>query len=202
MPSPRSRAFAGQLLRFGAVGGVGFVVDVVLFTLLSTTVLAPTVVASGPLWAKVASTSVAIVVNWVGNRLWAFRDGRQRNTAREGLEFAAVSVAGMGFGVASIWVSRYVLGFESVLADNIAGNGVGLALGAIFRFALYRWWVFAPHRSRAAAAPAASSSAAAAAAAAASSRVHGEPESARPTVGSRAKDGFSAPESVETAGPN
>lgn len=155
MPSPRNRAFAGQLLRFGAVGGVGFVVDVVLFTLLSTTVLAPAIVPSGPLWAKVASTSVAILVNWVGNRLWAFRDGRQHNTVREGLEFAAVSVAGMGFGVASIWVSRYVLGFESVLADNIAGNGVGLALGAVFRFALYRWWVFAPHRSRAAtAAPA------------------------------------------------
>ncbi len=39
-----------------------------------------------------------------------------------------------------------MLGFTSVLADNISSNVVGLVLGTAFRFALYKWWVFAPHR--------------------------------------------------------
>jgi putative flippase GtrA len=45
-----------------------------------------------------------------------------------------------------VWVSHYALGFTSLIADNIANNVIGLALGMIFRFALYRWWVFAPRR--------------------------------------------------------
>jgi putative flippase GtrA len=41
-----------------------------------------------------------------------------------------------------------VLGYTSIIADNIATNVVGLALGTAFRFALYRWWVFAARRQR------------------------------------------------------
>jgi len=89
-------------------------------------------------------------VNWVGNRLWTFSANRQDRTVREGLEFFAVSIAGMGIGLGCLWVSHYVLGYTSVLADNISGNVIGLALGAVFRFSLYRWWVFAPHRNGAA----------------------------------------------------
>jgi putative flippase GtrA len=39
-------------------------------------------------------------------------------------------------------VSHYLLGFTSVLADNIATNVVGLILGMAFRFTLYKTWVF------------------------------------------------------------
>jgi putative flippase GtrA len=45
-----------------------------------------------------------------------------------------------------VWVSHYVMHLTSPLADNIANNVVGLVLGMLFRFALYRWWVFAPGR--------------------------------------------------------
>ncbi|MDO9396432.1 MAG: GtrA family protein, partial [Herbiconiux sp.] len=33
-----------------------------------------------------------------------------------------------------------------LLADNISGNVIGLALGSLFRFVMYRLWVFGPHR--------------------------------------------------------
>ena len=52
----------------------------------------------------------------------------------------------MGIGLLCLWVSHYVLGFTSILADNISGNVIGLALGTAFRFTLYKLWVFAPHR--------------------------------------------------------
>jgi putative flippase GtrA len=57
-----------------------------------------------------------------------------------------VSIGGMLIGLACLWVSHYLLGFTSLLADNVATNVLGLALGTAFRFTLYKWWVFAPHR--------------------------------------------------------
>lgn len=135
-----------QFARFGAVGLVGLVVDIALFNLLRVTVLSPEAVASGPIIAKIVSTSVAIGVNWVGSRYWSFRLRRRRPPAREAVEFAVVSLGGMLIAVGCLAFSREVLGFTSLLADNIASNVVGLGLGSLFRFALYRWWVFHPRR--------------------------------------------------------
>lgn len=139
-------AFTAQIGKFGAVGLVGFAVDVTLFNILRTTVFDPELVHAGPIYAKVISTVLAILVNWIGNRYWTFGANRQSQTLREGIEFFAVSLAGMGIGLACLWFSHYVLGYTSVVADNISSNVIGLGLGAIFRFALYRYWVFSPNR--------------------------------------------------------
>jgi putative flippase GtrA len=128
------------MLRFAAVGGGGVIVDVVVFSALLTV---PVGVAGWPLVAKAVSTGVAIVVNWVGNRLWTFRDQRRADVVREGVEFAIASVLGAIVPLLCLGVSHYLLGFTSRLADNIAANVVGLALGSAVRFAAYRWWVFA-----------------------------------------------------------
>lgn len=142
-----------QFARFGAVGLVGLVVDIALFNLLRVTVLAPEAIAEGPIIAKVVSTSIAIAVNWLGSRYWSFRLRRRRPATREAVEFAVVSVGGLVIAVGCLVVSREVLGLTSLLADNIASNVVGLGLGSLFRFALYRWWVFHPRRSVAAKTP-------------------------------------------------
>lgn len=141
------RTLFAQLARFGTVGLVGVVVDVAIFNLLRVTVLDPAVIAEGPIIAKVVSTSVAIAVNWIGSRHWTFRLEHRRPAAREALEFAIVSVGGMLIAVGCLVISHYVLGFTSLLADNIASNVVGLALGSAFRFTLYRAWVFHPRRA-------------------------------------------------------
>lgn len=143
----RLRILVVQLARFGVVGAAGLGVDVVVFNVLRLGIMSPESFHEGPIVAKVISTSLAILTNWIGNRYWTFADTRQRSTVREAAEFFAVSAVGMLIGLACLWVSHYVLGFTSVIADNIASNVIGLALGAVFRFSLYRWWVFNPHRS-------------------------------------------------------
>ncbi|TFC05479.1 GtrA family protein [Cryobacterium adonitolivorans] len=135
-----------QLAKFGMVGLVGFAVDITVFNLLRATVFSPEALTSGPIWAKVVSTILAILANWVGNRYWTFSKDRRSQTLREGLEFFAVSLVGMGIGLACLAVSHYVLGYTSVIADNISSNVIGLLLGAVFRFTLYRYWVFSPSR--------------------------------------------------------
>lgn len=135
-----------QVMRFAAVGGLGFLLDAGVFNLLRVTVLAPSTFHQGPLLAKVISTAVAIMANWLGNRYWTFSGQRNASTAREALEFVAVSLLGMLVAVACLAVSRYVLGLTSLLADNVSSNGIGLLLGSSVRFALYRYWVYGPHR--------------------------------------------------------
>ena len=142
--SSRMTALLRQLVSFGLVGGVGLVVDIAVFNALRTTVFEQ--LHGGPIFAKIISTALAILVNWIGNRWWTFRTERRTDVVREGIEFAAVSIVGAGIAVACLWISHYLLGFTTVLDDNIATNVVGLALGTAFRFALYRWWVYSARR--------------------------------------------------------
>ena len=140
------RTLIGQFTRFGLVGGIGFVIDFGVFNLLINTFLSSETIHEGPLLAKVISTTLAIIFNWMGNRFWTFRAHRGRQLLREGIEFGVVSVGGMLIGLGCLFVSHYLLGFDSRLADNISSNVIGLGLGTLFRFTLYRTWVFAPHR--------------------------------------------------------
>lgn len=139
------RALGAQLLRFGLVGGAGFIIETVIFNLLTLTVLSSQLLHEGPLIAKALATLVAITTNWIGNRLWTFREHRQADSRREGAEFFAVSLAGLIVGLIPLWVMHYLMGLDSQLWDN-AANIIGLLAGSAFRFALYRWWVFAPGR--------------------------------------------------------
>lgn len=143
----RLKALTAQLVRFGLVGGIGFIVETAVFNALLFTVLAPTVVPGGELWAKVVATLIAIVTNWIGNRLWTFRHDRRTDRGREGLEFFGVSLIGLVVGLIPIWVTGQLLGLTGPIALNLA-NIVGLGLGSIFRFVCYRWWVFSPRRHR------------------------------------------------------
>lgn len=129
-----------QLLRFGSVGAMAFVVDLGLFNLLR---FGPgELLEAKPLTAKVISAAVATVVAWIGNRSWTFAETRTTRRVRELGIFTLVNLAGIGVALACLAFSHYVLGFTSPLADNIAANGVGLVLGTAVRFLGYRAFVF------------------------------------------------------------
>ena len=136
------RKLLAQFSRFGVVGLVGLGVDLGVFNLLRLTVLDPHHVQHGSFWAKLISTSLAIIVNWLGNRYWTFRHVRRPHWVREAIEFALVSIGGLLISLGCLWVSQYVFHQTSLLADNIATNGFGLVLGTAFRFTFYRLWVF------------------------------------------------------------
>jgi len=126
-----------QLAAFGGVGLLAFVVDVGGYNLLRSTVMSEQVI-----WAKVISVSVATGVAWLGHRYLTFRRTRRPAVAKELLLFLLANGGGLLIAAGCLFVSHYLLGFTSQLADNIAGNGVGLILGTVFRYLTYRFLVF------------------------------------------------------------
>jgi putative flippase GtrA len=137
---------AGSALKFGAVGIVCYAIDVGVFNLLRIGVLGSDHFFQGPIGAKIISVTVSTLASWFGNRLWTFRQDRRRNFMLELLEFSAIAAVGMGINLLCLWVSHYLLGYQTLLADNIS-TLVGLVLATAFRYLLYRFWVYGDYRS-------------------------------------------------------
>jgi putative flippase GtrA len=140
-----------EMLKFGVVGAVAFVIDVGGYNLL---VFGPHLLGIAgeqntvgilhekPLTAKVLAAIVATLVAWVGNRLWTFRHRRNRPASHELALFVLFNVIAMVISVACLGMSRYVFDLHTQLADNVT-NLFGIALGTLFRFWSYRKFVFA-----------------------------------------------------------
>ncbi|MFI7588310.1 GtrA family protein [Spongisporangium articulatum] len=129
-----------EMVKFGAVGALAFVVDIGVFNLLR--VGGHGGLDDKPLTAKTISVFVATVVAWLGNRYWTFRHRRRASARREFVLFVVMNVGGLVISLACLGFSHYVLQLTSALADNIAGNVVGLGLGTLFRFWAYKQFVF------------------------------------------------------------
>ncbi|GGL29079.1 GtrA family protein [Phycicoccus endophyticus] len=126
-----------EVIKFGVVGAVAFVVDLGLANLLWHTVLADRVTT-----AKIVSGAVATLVAWVGNRQWTFRHRRSRRMHHEVGLFFGVNLVALGISALVLALSHYTLGLDSTLADNVA-TVLGIGLGTLFRFWAYRRLVFA-----------------------------------------------------------
>ena len=128
-----------ELAKFGVVGMIAFVVDVGIYNALR---LGP--LDNRPTTAKIISSLVAIGVAYVGNRFWTYRHRPRTGYARETALFLVFNILGICIALACQGFTHYVLGFDSLLADNLSVNGLGLVLGTAFRFWSYRKFVF-PH---------------------------------------------------------
>ncbi|MEZ2389803.1 GtrA family protein [bacterium RCC_150] len=129
--------FWREVAKFGAVGGIAFVIDSAVYIWLF----------SGPMhgsevWAKAIATIIASVFSWIANRFWTFRHRKQANVVREAVLFAVMNIVGLLIASGCVWVAKYILGLNDKPSLFIAGSVVGLILGTIFRFFAYRFWVF------------------------------------------------------------
>ncbi len=128
-----------ELFTFLMVGGIGYVVDVAAFNVFRS--LEP-FRSIDPSVARTLAVVIAMVVTYLGNRTYTWRNDAREVRRREIGLFVLFNVIAFGFSVVTLVVSHDLLGMTSRLADNISANVVGMALGTAFRFWTYRRFVF------------------------------------------------------------
>ena len=130
--------FLKEVLKFGIVGALAFVVNASVTLLLMNTWFQD----EGHAKAKFIAGVVATLFSWIVNRLWTFRHKRQENKFREAVQFAVVNLIGIGVESGCVMFTFYVLGLTSKEASFVSGTIVGTVLGTIVRYFAYRYWVY------------------------------------------------------------
>jgi len=146
----RTQRFLAEVAKFLTVGGVATAVAFVIFNgLVHGYFGGPGPMNDQPILAFVLANTVGMLVSYRGSRSWAFRNREAVGPAGGRLMFFVINMASMAIPVGCLAFTRYVLNLEDPVSDNIAANGVGLALGTAARFVAIRQLIF-PHRAPAA----------------------------------------------------
>lgn len=122
-----------QFVKFGVVGASGFLVNLVVFTLLQRAI--PNHAQAGPYYAIYSISFLAGgVSNYYFNRIWTFRS--TGHAVREGTQFMMVSVLALIAGlIVSALVSPYLgHGHKTWFVATVAGIFVN--------FFLNKYWTF------------------------------------------------------------
>jgi len=120
--------------RFTGIGGIGFVIDASILTLLVNAG------GMGAIKARAVSFSFAATATWYLNRKWTFRvaDG-----ARKGSEYArylAVQTVGAGINLAVYLFVLYM--YPKLASIPVIPLAIGAAFALVFNFVASRYWVF------------------------------------------------------------
>ncbi|MFE2358723.1 GtrA family protein [Streptomyces parvulus] len=124
-----------EIVKFGAVGGAGVLVNLLVFNFVRHVSDLQVVRAS------VVATIVAIVFNYVGFRYFTYRDRDKGHRTREMSLFLLFSAVGLVIENGVLYTATYGFGWDSPLQSNIF-KFLGIGLGTLFRFWSYRTWVF------------------------------------------------------------
>jgi putative flippase GtrA len=124
-----------QFLKFGVVGGLGYLVNLAAFALL--------VEGEGinHIIAAVLSFCIAVTNNFVLNRTWTFAGARGGHTGFQAARFFAVSLGGLGINL--LVLSGLV---DLAGAPAVASQATAVAVAMPFNFIGNKLWTFGPAR--------------------------------------------------------
>jgi putative flippase GtrA len=132
--------FPSNLIRFGLVGSLGFIIDASILAALVH------VLDWRPLAARVVSIAVAVLATWRLHRHWTFNAGRKRPPISQSLMYASfqlvtVSINYLIFSIlvlgGGVWRTHPVL---AVAVAAIACMGLSYMLSRHITFASPRNW--------------------------------------------------------------
>ncbi len=146
----RHRRRLVEAVRFLVVGSAATVVSLILFNLLvhgfASGGRAP--LADHVLRAYVLANTIGMVVSYRGTRSWAFRDRPPVQADGGRVAFVLINLVTMLLPIGCLAFTRNVLGLDDPISDNLAANVVGLFLGLVARFYLFRMIIFRRPPSR------------------------------------------------------
>jgi putative flippase GtrA len=120
-----------QLLKFGLVGGSGYLINLAVFALLAASFDVHHAIAA------VGAFCVAVTNNFLWNRHWTFGPG-ERAAHFQAARFLTVSVASLGLNIAVL---------ELLLSGQVVGElpaqAIAVAVAMPFNFLGNKLWTFA-----------------------------------------------------------
>jgi putative flippase GtrA len=120
-----------QLLKFGIVGGSGYVINIAVFAVLNSSFGLHHAVAA------VGAFCVAVFNNFLWNRYWTFGPG-EAHPAFQAARFFAVSIASLAINLV---VLELLIGATSL--GDVAAQAVAVAVAMPFNFLGNKLWTFA-----------------------------------------------------------
>lgn len=120
-----------QLLKFGVVGGSGYLINLVVFALLADHFGVQHAIAA------VGAFCVAVTSNFLWNRYWTFGPG-SGTAGFQAARFFTVSLASLGLNLAILEALLMGTG-----AGDLTAQAIAVALAMPFNFLGNRLWTFA-----------------------------------------------------------
>lgn len=121
-----------QLVKFAAVGGSGYVVNLVVYSLLHELGDVHYIPAA------IGAFVVAVTNNFCLNRIWTFREvAPGGNPANQGLRFLSVSLAGLGVNLAVLELLVSGAGL-----DELPSQAIAVAVAMPVNFIGNKLWTF------------------------------------------------------------
>jgi putative flippase GtrA len=127
-----------RFVKFCAVGMSGTVVDFGILTALKELAHMPT------LPANVISFSTAMVNNFIWNYIWTFRDIRDKKVSVVFIQFAVISVIGLGLNSAIVVLLEHPLNFLFTRPNTgyLAAKFLATIAVLLWNFFANRFWTF------------------------------------------------------------
>jgi dolichol-phosphate mannosyltransferase len=121
-----------QLIRFGIVGGSGYVVNLIVFALLAG------LADLHHIPAAIGAFLVAVTNNFAWNRLWTFRaQAPGRHPAHQGMRFLIVSVIGLAVNL--VVLEALISGLD---VSELPAQAIAVAVAMPANFIGNKLWTF------------------------------------------------------------
>lgn len=146
MSSENKKKELARFIRFGIVGTIGSIVDFGFLNLLTLVFNVPFLISS------VISFSLAVVNNFILNRIWTFPGSRKEPIVNQLLQFGLVSVVGLLIRTPLLaWLEKVLVPMAekyvpNLLTPTIVAHNVSLAIAIgvvlLWNYFANRYWTF------------------------------------------------------------
>ncbi len=104
-----------QLIKFGLVGGIAFIIDYGIMVFLTEVFKVPSLISAA------ISFTVSVIFNYIASVKWVFDVDKEKNSkAKELIVFIILSVIGLGINELIMWIMDKQFGIYYMISKIVA----------------------------------------------------------------------------------